>query len=120
MGLFLGVTAIMYTSNTVMLTTVIGFSSVGIIMDGFMGIFVAAVFARYVNYSFALVIGTITVRILGSGLVACGLTSEMRGVLTGLFLFVVLVYSANAGLPDKLAREKKIRENAIAALGTQQ
>lgn len=114
-GVFLGVTAIMYLSNSVKLVSIVGFSSVGMIMDGFMGIFVASVFARYVDYSFAVVIGTITVRILGSGLVACGLTSEMRGVLTGFFLFVILVYSANAALPEKLKREKKIRAEALAA-----
>lgn len=114
-GLFLGVTAVMYTSNSIKLVSIVGFSSVGMIMDGFMGIFVASVFARYVDYSFAVVIGTVTVRILGSGLVACGLTSEARTILTGFFLFVVLVYSANAGLPDKLKREKQIRAEALAA-----
>lgn len=119
MGLFLGVTAMMYLSSSVQLVSVVGFSSVGMIMDGFMGIFVAAVFARYIDYSFALIIGTITVRILGSGLVACGLTSEMRGVLTGLFLFAVLVYSANAGVPAKLKREREVRDAAIASLAAQ-
>lgn len=113
-GVFLGITAVMYTSSNMKLTSVVGFSSVGMIMDGFMGIFVAFVFARYIDYSLAIVIGTITVRILGAGLVACGLTSEMRGVLTGLFLLIVLAYSANAGLPEQLKLEKMIRERAYA------
>ena len=116
-GFFLGVTAAMHLSNSVKLVSVVGFSSVGMIMDGFMGIFVAFVFTRYVDYSFAVVIGTITVRILSSGLVACGLTSEMRGVLTGFFLLLVLVYSANAGLFDRIRQEKTVRETALAAQG---
>ena len=113
-GVFLGVTAVMYVSSNIKLTSVVGFSSVSMIMDGFMGIFVAFVFARFIDYSIAIVVGTVTVRILGAGLVSCGLTSEMRGVLTGLFLFIVLAYSANAGLPEQLKLEKMIRERAYS------
>ena len=49
---------------------------------------------------------------LGSGLVAMGLPSEIRSVMTGVFLFVVLTYSANSGLMERRKQKRVISEAA--------
>ena len=111
-GLFLGVAGIVHMSANVSVTGVTGFASASMIFDGIMGVFVAQVLARYINYNVAIIIGTITIRMLSAGLVACGFSSEIRGILTGVFLFVVVSYSTNAGLLERIRSRKRIAEQA--------
>lgn len=115
-GIFLGVAGIVYISINVSVIGVTGFASASMIFDGIMGVFVAQVLTRYIDYNVAIVIGTITIRMLSAGLVACGLSSEMRGVLTGIFLFVVVAYSTNAGFLERLKAKRHIVEEANAQL----
>lgn len=114
-GFFLGITGAMYLFVNVSVQAVTGFTSVALIFDSMMGIFVAVVLAKYVNYSTAVVIGVFTIRMLGTALVAFGMSSQMRGVMTGLFLLVVLVYSANAGMIERMRTKKAIAREADAA-----
>lgn len=111
-GIFLGVTAVVYISVNVSVIAVTGFSSATMIFDAMMGIFVAAVISRYVDYCFAVVIGIITIRMLSSALVAMGMSSPMRGVMTGVFMFLVLMYSANSGIFDEIKNRKRIAAEA--------
>lgn len=113
-GFFLGVAGVVYMSTNVSVTAVTGIASVGMIFDGFMGVFVAMVLTKCVNFSAAVVIGTMTIRLLSSGLVACGFSSEIRGILTGVFLFVVIAFSANAGVLDQMKEKKRIAKEADA------
>lgn len=113
-GVFLGVAGVVYMSTNVSVTAVTGIASVGMIFDGFMGVFVAMVLTKYVNFSAAVVIGTMTIRLLSSGLVACGFSSEIRGILTGVFLFVVIAFSANAGILDRIKAKRSIAAEANA------
>ena len=114
-GAFLGVTSVMYLSINVSVVAVTGFTSVSMIFDSMMGIFIAAVLANYVNYSVAVVLGIFTIRMLGTAMVAFGMSSQVRGVMTGVFLLVVLVYSANAGLLEQTRTKKRIAAEANAA-----
>lgn len=114
-GLFLGVAGIIYISINISAIGVTGFASASMLFDGMMGIFVAMVLVKYINYNFAVLIGVITIRLLGAGLVACGLSSETRGILTGTFLFLVMAYSANAGVWDKYKQKKAVAAEANAA-----
>ena len=113
-GLFLGVAGIVFMSANITLTGVVGFASAGMLFDGMMGIFVAFVLEKYINYNVAVLIGTVTIRILSAGLVASGLSSEMRGMLTGAFLLVVVAYSANAGLIERMQARKQVVAKANA------
>lgn len=113
-GVFLGIGGILYMSANVTVTAVTGFASASMIFDGFMGVFVAMVLAKYVNFSASVVIGVLTLRLLSSGLVACGFSSEIRGILTGVFLFVVVCFSANFGLIDQIRAKKEIASEANA------
>lgn len=113
-GVFLGVAGVVYMSTNVSVTAVTGFASAGMIFDGFMGVFVAMVLAKYINFSASVVIGTLTIRMLSAGLVACGFSSEIRGILTGVFLFVVVSFSANSGIINQIRKKKQIAEEADA------
>ena len=113
-GVFLGVAGVVYMSTNVSVTAVTGFASAGMIFDGFMGVFVAMVLAKYINFSASVVIGTLTIRMLSAGLVACGFSSEIRGILTGVFLFVVISFSANSGIINQIRKKKQIAEEADA------
>ena len=90
------------------------------IFDSMMGIFIAAVLAKYVNYCVAVVLGIFTIRMLGTAMVAMGMSSQMRGVMTGVFLLIVLVYSANAGLLDGLKKQKAIAQSVNCELKKEQ
>jgi ribose transport system permease protein len=119
-GLFLGVAGIIYISINVSVISVTGFTSAIMIFDGIMGIFVAQVLTKYINYNAAVIIGTITIRMLGAGLVACGFSSEIRGILTGVFLFLVVTYSANAGFIDRIKSKKAVAAKANAEFSRQE
>lgn len=118
-GLFLGVAGVVYMSANVSVIAVTGIASVGMIFDGFMGVFVAMVLTKYVNFSASVVIGTLTIRMLSSGLVACGFSSEIRGILTGVFLFVVIAFSANAGIIEQVKEKKRVAAQADAEYAEQ-
>ena len=62
-----------------------------------------------------MVLGIFTIRMLGTAMVAFGMSSQVRGVMTGVFLLVVLVYSANAGLLEQARAKKHIAAEANAA-----
>ncbi|MDO4647907.1 MAG: hypothetical protein Q4B26_04590 [Eubacteriales bacterium] len=111
-GFFLGVAGIVYMSTNVSVTAVSGIASVAMIFDGFMGVFVALVISKYVNFSASVIIGTLTIRMLSSGLVACGFSSEIRGILTGVFLFGVITFSANADIFEKAKARRQMAAEA--------
>lgn len=113
-GVFLGVGGLMLISNNITLTGMVGFATAGMLFDGMMGIFVAFVLMKYIDYNVGVLIGTLTIRILSSGLVAVGLSSEVRGMLTGAFLLIVVTYSANAGLIERMKTKKQVIEKANA------
>ena len=114
-GLFLGVAGIVHLSINVTVTGVVGFASAGMIFNGMMGIFIAFVLTKYISFNIAVIIGTITIRMLNSGLIACGFSSEIQGILTGVFLLIVVTYSANAGLMDRIKARNLVAEKANAA-----
>lgn len=111
-GFFLGMAGVVFMSNSVSVIAVIGFASAGMIFDGFMGVFLAMVLAKYINFSVAVVLGTLTIRMMAAGLVACGFSSEIRGILTGMFLFAVITFSANSGLMEQRNRKKQLAREA--------
>lgn len=109
-GVFFGLAGAMYMSLNVSVIAVMNFSSVGLIFDSMMGVFIAGLLVKFVPYTLSVVIGVFTIRMLGSALVACGLSSQMRSVSTGFFLLVVLSISAN----QTLFTDRKMRKQAAS------
>ena len=111
-GVFLGVAATLYMSNMTTLVPPTAFGSVGLIFDAMMGIFVAFFLQRYCNFAIGIVIGTIAMQMLNSGLVALGLETTMRDITSGLFLLVLLIVSSNQGRIEDIRTRKQLARKA--------
>jgi ribose transport system permease protein len=111
-GIFLGLAAVMYGSANGEVRNVTALGSMTIMMDAFMGVFLAFFLAQYCDLTIAVFLGTFTMRLLANGLVAMGTSATVRDITTGLFLFILLAMSANQGWIDLLRTRK---ENARIA-----
>lgn len=112
-GIFLGIGAFLYISNAGEQRNVSAMGSMSIMMDGFMGMFIAMFISRYCDTSIAVILGTFTMKMLSNGFVAMGLSATVRDIIQGIFLLVLLVISANAGLFDRLKADKAFKEKCI-------
>lgn len=113
-GLFLGIGAVIYMSNTGEQRNVSAMGSMSIMMDGFMGMFIAMFIARFCDMSIAVILGTFTMKMLSNGFVAMGMSATVRDIVQGIFLLILLIISANAGLFDRLKADKAFKEKCIS------
>jgi len=111
-SIFLGVAATLHISTVSTLRNVSSMGSMQIMMDGFMGMFMAMFLSKFANMSIAVVIGTFSMRMLTNGFVAMGLSSTARDIVQGLFLLVLLAISANAGIFEKRRADKEFAAEA--------
>ncbi|NLD51631.1 MAG: hypothetical protein GX650_01935 [Clostridiales bacterium] len=109
-AVFMGVAAVLYMSERGEVRNMQTMGSISIMMDGFMGMFIAMFLSKYCDMSIAVVFGTFSMKMLTNGFVAMGISSTMRDVTQGFFLLVLLVISANSGLLEKRRADKKFAE----------
>lgn len=107
-GVFVGIASVIYVGNHTSIAVPSNLSSVGSIFDAMMGFFVASFLARYCGMPVGIIVGVITMRILNTGLVACGLSSSVNQILTGVFLLILLVTSANQNLISDMKRRRNV------------
>jgi ribose transport system permease protein len=105
-GFFLGVAAFLHISNSSALSAPSSFSSVTLIFNSMMGVFIAFFLQRYCNFAVGLVVGSVSMTMLTSGLIALGLDTTMRNITSGLFLLALLIFSSNQGLLDDMRRRR--------------
>lgn len=106
-GVFLGVAAILYGSAQGQIQNVTALGSMAIMMDAFMGVFLAMFLSRFSNVTFSVIIATFTMKMISIGFVTMGLSATIRDITTGLLLFVLLAISANQGLLDLIKSNKQ-------------
>ena len=106
-GIFLGMAAVLYVSTSGEVRNVTSLGSMTIMMDSFMGVFLANFLARYCNMTFAVYVGTFTMKLISNGFVAMGVPATVRDIMTGILLFVLLTMSANQGLFEQLRINKE-------------
>ena len=111
-GVFLGVAAAVHLSSSGELRNATALSSMMIMMDGFMGVFMAMFLARYCNIAFAVMIGTFSMRMLSNGFIAMGFSATVRDIVQGLLLLTLLTISANAGLLETRRANRVFKETA--------
>ena len=111
-SMFLGVAATVHLSITGALRNVTAMSSMTVMMDGFMGVFMAMFLSRYCNTSIAVVIGTFSMRMLSNGFLAMGFSSTARDVVQGVLLLALLTISANAGIIETSRANKAFKDVA--------
>ena len=111
-GLFLGVAAVLYLCNSGKVQNVAALGSMVVMMDGFMGVFLGMLLARWADPSIAVFLGVFTMKILSAGFVAVGLNATWKDVVTGLFMLIIMAVSANATLPDIIKKNKAFAAEA--------
>jgi ribose transport system permease protein len=111
-GFFFGVAAVLHGSNQGQVLNVVAMGSMTIMMDAFMGVFLAFFLTKWCNLTFAVVIGNVTMKMINNGFVSLGLTSTVRDITTGIFLFVLLAMSANEGFMQKIRERNANAEKA--------
>lgn len=109
-GVFLGIASVLYISGAGEQRNVAAMGSMTIMMDGFMGMFIAMFISKYCDTSIAVVLGSFTMKMLSNGFVALGLSATVRDIVQGVFLLILLVISANAGLIERTRANKAFRE----------
>lgn len=112
-AIFIAVAGILYVSEKAELRNVSSMQSMMIMMDGFLGMFMAMFLSKFSNMSIAVVIGVFSMRLLSNGFVAMGISSTARDVVQGLLLLVLLAISANAGLLEKRKADKEFVKEAL-------
>ena len=114
-GFFLGIAAFMYISERGAVRNVASMGSMTIMMDGFMGMFIAMFLSRYCNMSVAIILGTFSMKFLSNGFVSLGMSSTVRDIVQGLFLLILLTISANSGYFDRKKADREFAEACNAA-----
>ena len=109
---FLGIAAVLHVSLNGELRNASSMSSMTIMMDGFMGVFMAMFLSKFCNTSIAVIIGAFSMKMLSNGFVAMGFSSTARDIVQGLLLLALLTISANAGLIETRRANKAFKEEA--------
>ena len=115
-GLFFGVAAALYVSSNGEVRNVATMGSMQIMMDGFMGMFLAMFMATFCKLPIAVVVSTFTMKMLSNGLVAMGMSATVRDLANGVFLLVLLTISANSGMFARIRADRAFREEAEAEM----
>ena len=112
-ALFLGIGAMLYASSNGEIRNVSSLGSMAIMMDGFMGMFIAMFIAKFCDMSFAVVFGVFTMKMLSNGFVALGMSSTIRDIVQGIILLVLMIISANAGLIANARADQKYKKECV-------
>lgn len=113
-ALFFGIAAFLYISERGEVRNLQAMGSITIMLDGFMGMFIAMFLSKYCDMTIAVILGTFSMKILSNGFVAMGLSSTARDIVQGVFLLVLLTISANSGLIERRRANKEFAEKANA------
>ena len=113
-GLFFGVAAAVYISANGEVRNVSAMGSMQIMMDGFMGMFLALFMSTFCKLPIAVIVSTFTMKMMSNGFVALGMNATVRDLANGVFLLVLLALSANSGLLARIRADKAFRLEAEA------
>lgn len=106
-GIYMGLAGAFMLANNATVTAPSSMQSLTVIFDAIMGVNIGMFLSRYCNMVVGVTIGAFTMKMLSIALVAVGLSSNIRDVITGIFLLVILCISANRGLISDI-RMKRI------------
>lgn len=113
-GLFIGIAAAMYVSTNAEVRPTTAIGSMVIMLDGFIGMFLAMFISRYCNLAIAIPISVVTMKMISNGFVSLGMSATIRDVTNGVLLLVLLTISANQGLFERMKQNKLFAQKADA------
>lgn len=94
-GAFMGAAGAFMLANNSTVPAPANLSSLTVIFDAIMGVNIGMFLSKYCNIVLGVTIGAFTMKMLSIALVAVGLSNNMRNVITGIFLLLILCVSAN-------------------------
>ncbi len=110
-GIFLGMAAVMNLSTNGIAKPGLSMASVAMVFDSMMGIFIGLFLSKYCNLAIGVTLGTFTMKMLNTGLIAVGFSTTIREITTGLFLLIILGISSNQGrIAEWRAKKQRAKE----------
>ncbi len=94
-GVFAGIAAVVYICSNGQVNAPSAFSSLGTVMNAFLGLFLGMFLSRFCDVSLSIVISVITMTTLLNGLLMLGVSSTSRNIFSSAVLFVLLALSSN-------------------------
>lgn len=94
-GLFAGMAAVIYASSKGSVQLAMNMTSTSLVFEAMIPVFLGIFISRYSNLTIGIYVGSVTVKLLISGLMSVGLSSTWQSITNGLVLFVIIAYSVN-------------------------
>lgn len=94
-GLFAGMAAVIYASSKGSVQLSMNMTSTSLVFEAMIPVFLGIFISRYSNLTIGIYIGSVTVKLLISGLMSIGLSSTWQSITNGLVLFAIIAYSVN-------------------------
>lgn len=111
-GAFMGAAGAFMLANNSTVPAPANLSSLTVIFDAIMGVNIGMFLSKYCNIVLGVTIGAFTMKMLSIALVAVGLSNNMRNVIAGIFLLLILCVSANRGIIGNIRKRKADAELA--------
>lgn len=94
-GVFLGFVALIYLGSTTTVRPPTNLSSNVLVFNSLMAVFIGQALERWSNRIVGVLIGTLVMTMLSSGLVAMGINSAWQNSVTGIFMALFVGFSTN-------------------------
>lgn len=106
-SVFAGIASIFTLSRGVGVTAQTGLSSMGSAFSALMCVFIAMFINKYIDMTFGIYIGAVSMSTISIGLVSIGFDSELNSTVTSGFLLILMTYTiiTEARQADKVRRE---------------
>lgn len=114
LGIFLGAASVVNISVSSTVKPLLNMATSNTAFDAIMGVFLGRYLARYCDLTIGTALGAFTMKMLGAGLLAIGLDSQLQQVATGLFLLVFIGISQNQNKFFEMLETKKRARASIA------
>ena len=116
MGIFVGLGAVVYSGMSgIVESSPTQNNSMNMMCTAFAPIFIGRYLSRHCNITIGIFVGSLTMKMLTSGIVAIGLPSPMQNVGNGAFLILFMAISANQDRINDWAARRKMAAELKAA-----
>ena len=111
-GIFIGMSAYMTICSNGTQRATLNLESMPVMFDAMICIIIGSYIKRYCNVAFSVLIGVLSMKLLISGLLMIGLSSQMQSIVKGLFLLIFIAFSKNQ---YKIQERRELKEKAERA-----
>ena len=107
-GIFVGITGMLYISYFSSISATMDLGSLSMVFNPMMGVMIGTELLVLIdNMAITILIGEVCLSIIFNGLIAMGLPNTMQDVMLGIFMILVMGFSANRAKISGLFKERK-------------